>query len=280
MFYVTDIDGSQSPFNSELFRQLRLERLRSARMDSEQSEILRTEALQSDIVNLEIDQVDPQRGGEPLGRPASTENAPRGNASTQPSSPSIGMAGASVQYRPERAKQSTEAVRVDKKVAEVESVPGLYEKAARSFDSPYHQELQESHERKPAIVAAQIMSSPVVTLQAGASLEEAKQLFASRRFRHVPVRSKEGKLVGVLSDRDFLTSRYRLQSGEEVREIMTTNILTARPEARIREVAGVMIRERIGSMPIVGDQGVLEGIITRSDILRTIVNTAPLELWV
>ena len=41
-----------------------------------------------------------------------------------------------------------------------------------------------------------------------------------------------------------------------------------------------MFKERIGAMPIVDDQGTLVGILTRSDILRVLVNKAPLQLWV
>jgi len=57
-------------------------------------------------------------------------------------------------------------------------------------------------------------------------------------------------------------------------------VLTATPETQIREIARVLIEQRKGVMPIVDANAHMVGIITRSDILRTIVNQAPLELWV
>ena len=50
------------------------------------------------------------------------------------------------------------------------------------------------------------------------------------------------------------------------------------PETEIRLIADVLIKERIGAMPIVDEKEKLVGIVTRSDILRTVVK-APLELW-
>lgn len=134
--------------------------------------------------------------------------------------------------------------------------------------------------REPAITASQIMSSPTFTLDKDSKLEEAKQLFADKRFRHVPVVDENKKLVGILSDRDFLSDRLQSSKAKTIGEVMTTFILTARPEALIRQIADVMFRERVGSMPIVDNNEQLLGIVTRSDILRTLVNTASLKLWV
>jgi CBS domain-containing protein len=40
-----------------------------------------------------------------------------------------------------------------------------------------------------------------------------------------------------------------------------------------------MFQEKIGALPILDEAGKLVGIITRSDILKTVMNTVPLELW-
>jgi acetoin utilization protein AcuB len=57
-------------------------------------------------------------------------------------------------------------------------------------------------------------------------------------------------------------------------------VLTAHPDTSIRDIARVFFEERIGAVPIVDRGETLVGIVTRSDILRTILNSAPLELWV
>jgi CBS domain-containing protein len=101
--------------------------------------------------------------------------------------------------------------------------------------------------------------------------------------------------VGIVSDRDLLATRGegpaavdRPDASDDanggadttIRAITKTRVLTASRETAIRQIAFVMIEQRIGAMPIIDESGHLEGIITRSDILRAVVNQAPLELWV
>lgn len=146
-------------------------------------------------------------------------------------------------------------------------------------------------ERRPAILASQIMASPVVTLPPEATMAEAWELIRTRGFRHVPVVSRNKELVGIISDRDLLLEAGTICSkvsqqdnaGQEqmtIQCLIKRRVLTASPDTGIREIARILFEERIGSMPIVDDKGILVGIITRSDILRTIVNNAPLDLWI
>ena len=150
---------------------------------------------------------------------------------------------------------------------------------------------QAQQERRPAILASQIMASPVVILPPEATVAEAWELIRTKRFRHVPVVSHENKLVGIISDRDLLleagnicsTISHQDNAGQEqttIQGLIRRKVLTASPDTGIREIARILFEERIGSMPIVDDKGMLVGIITRSDILRTIINNAPLDLWI
>jgi len=61
---------------------------------------------------------------------------------------------------------------------------------------------------------------------------------------------------------------------------MTDRVLTAHPDTEIRTIARVLFEERIGAMPIVNEAGLPKGILTRSDILRTVMNQVPFELWI
>ena len=145
---------------------------------------------------------------------------------------------------------------------------------------------------KPATNANQIMRSPVKTLTPETTFEEARAFFRQNRFRHVPIVNAEGKLVGLISDRDVLREAANINTGPEawvkdlvqvtrtIADFMTKRVLTATPSAEIRQIAKAMFEERIGSMPIVNEEEKLVGIITRSDILRTLVHNAPLEIWI
>lgn len=146
-------------------------------------------------------------------------------------------------------------------------------------------------EREPAIAAHQIMSSPVISLSINTSIVEAWQIFRERRFRYIPVLSTTGKLIGILSDRALL--RYAATTGNippypldspqakiTIEPLVKLNVVTATPDTRIREIARLLIEKHMGVMPIMDRYDNLVGIITRSDILKTVVNHAPLELWV
>lgn len=146
-------------------------------------------------------------------------------------------------------------------------------------------------ERAPAFQAHQIMTSPVLTLPIDSTLLDAWKLIRERRFRHMPVLDLDGRLAGILSDRALL--RYAavtghippyavdsLQARTPITEIIKREVITATPDTEIRDVARAMFEKRIGAMPIMDQRDRLVGIITGSDILRTLINHAPLELWV
>ena len=113
------------------------------------------------------------------------------------------------------------------------------------------------------------------------SLQHAREIMAAHRINQLPV-VVEGKLVGIVTDRDLrdaFPSVFecwpRGRAAEAVAAIpkhitvelvMTTNVLTLGPKARLAEAARLMRTERIGAIPIVENDQLL-GIVTRSDIL-------------
>ena len=154
-----------------------------------------------------------------------------------------------------------------------------------------YQEVSETAQpRQPAIQAKQIMTSPVFTLPLTTPLSEAWQAIKTHRFRHIPIVSKAGRLTGILSDRDLLHATIQMALASTpgshrgpatpIEDVMIKNILSATPETEIRTIARIMFEERIGSMPLVDATEEVVGILTRSDILRTVVNEAPFELWI
>ncbi|WP_298220793.1 CBS domain-containing protein [Halothiobacillus sp.] len=55
--------------------------------------------------------------------------------------------------------------------------------------------------------------------------------------------------------------------------------MTATTNTNIRELARVLLAQDIRGLPIVNEAGEVVGVVTRGDILRALVNYAPLELW-
>ena len=160
---------------------------------------------------------------------------------------------------------------------------------ARPAISAYERAMHPDTPRRRVMLASEMMTKQVVTLSSTAILREAYQLFTSKRFRHVPCVDAAMKLVGILSDRDLLRRAAHIGAipkptqaaweDESVSSVMSHQVLVASPDTEMREVARVLFHERIGCMPIVDDAQLLVGIITRSDVLRTLLVEAPLELW-
>jgi acetoin utilization protein AcuB len=138
------------------------------------------------------------------------------------------------------------------------------------------------------------MTRKLVTLSPEASVAEALTLCRERRIRHIPI-LEEGRLVGIVSDRDLrdaspaLGDAQRASALQEIRvgDVMTREVSTADPQDSIENVAQEMYELKIGSLPVVAegpmvDEGLavaeeeLLGIVTSSDVMRALVTLAGL----
>lgn len=147
-----------------------------------------------------------------------------------------------------------------------------------------------AHERRPALLASEVMSAPVATVPSDEPVLRALARMRERGFRHLPVLDAESRLVGIVTERDLLrlgvepdrvrAGRERRAEGRRVEEAMTTRVLTAMPQTPIREIAAVMVAERIGCLPILDELARLAGIVTATDILRCLQLPEPLDLWI
>jgi CBS domain-containing protein len=103
-------------------------------------------------------------------------------------------------------------------------------------------------------------------LEPTATFEEAAVLCREQQVRHVPVLA-EGRLVGILSDRDLRTAAGSGSPGETpVAELMATQIETLGPDDTVARAAQVMIRHRISCVPLMLG-GRLAGMVTVTDLL-------------
>lgn len=297
MFYISDINGTQS-----LYSKLKIQEA----LDSASN--LTDRALESIPVESDLqveNSIALARGGEletsdSIYTNITNQNidATNSNASSQLS----GQAAASLikgQIKEDPSDQShpSSLPTGSTRVSAVKKSAQIGKGSVTSHDlmggrnpryNPYLKLDQAPKKREQVLLASQIMSSPVATIGADEQVEKAWDLFHEKSFRHLPVISKDNKLVGILSDHDFLhlwmgqNSKLLTppqQMKRAVKEIMTTNVLTARPGTKVRSIAEVMFDEHISALPIVDEQENLIGILTSNDILRTLVNSAPLELW-
>jgi acetoin utilization protein AcuB len=132
------------------------------------------------------------------------------------------------------------------------------------------------------------MKVPVHTVKPSDSVANARVLLAQHRFNQVPV-IREQKLVGIVTDRDLrdapeLVALSSLKTGENkqpvlpdpaeirIEQIMTSNLLTLSADDTIEQAARMMVKERIGSVPIVEKKSHLVAILTRTDVLQAFLS--------
>jgi CBS domain-containing protein len=115
------------------------------------------------------------------------------------------------------------------------------------------------------------MSRPAVTVRQDADFQKALSLMQEKKLRRLPVVDDDGRLVGIVVERDLLVAAMRyLQSRVEIGDVMTRNVVSVGPDTDLNEVARTMLERKIGGLPVVED-GRLVGIITESDIFKRFV---------
>jgi CBS domain-containing protein len=97
-------------------------------------------------------------------------------------------------------------------------------------------------------------------------LEHAHQLMERGGFRRLPVVDAAGRFVGIVTDRDMRQHHGHLHE-TLVTAAMVEPALTVGPDDSIETAAALVLRRKIGGLPVVSD-GRLVGIITETDLLR------------
>ena len=123
--------------------------------------------------------------------------------------------------------------------------------------------------------AREVMTVDPETVSADASLFTAASIMAELGVRHLPVVDAEGRLVGIISDRDVRTAlgdplellRGRDDSELTVGSVMSTEPLSETLTTPIGDLAGLLADERIGAIPIVDDDSHPIGIVSYVDVL-------------
>ena len=128
------------------------------------------------------------------------------------------------------------------------------------------------------------MSTEVITVQEDDSIMEVAQLVREKGIRRLPVLSKKGDLVGIVSDRDIKDASpskattldvhelYYLLSKLKVKEVMTKNPITIGPDTTVDKAAVVMLEKKISGLPVVDDKGKMIGILTQGDVFRVLTS--------
>ncbi|GAA3047175.1 CBS domain-containing protein [Streptomyces roseofulvus] len=127
-----------------------------------------------------------------------------------------------------------------------------------------------------------VMSHTAVAVGRDASYKEIVALMDQWSVSALPVLEGEGRVVGVVSEADLLPKEaYRGEDPDPGRfddaakagavragDLMSAPAVTVHADASLAEAARIMARRRVKRLPVVNDLGLLEGVVSRSDLLK------------
>jgi len=126
------------------------------------------------------------------------------------------------------------------------------------------------------------MSKPVISISPEMPIADALLLMKKEKIRRAPV-IKDGKLVGIVSDKDLLNASPSpvttlsiwemnyLLSKITVSELMTQNVMTVTEDTPVEQAARIMADNKIGGLPVL-KEGHCVGIITETDLFKVFLD--------
>ncbi|MFF8378430.1 CBS domain-containing protein [Streptomyces sp. NPDC015661] len=132
-----------------------------------------------------------------------------------------------------------------------------------------------------------VMTRTAVAVGRDAPYKEIVALMDEWKVSALPVLEGEGRVVGVVSEADLLPKEeFRLDEPrpDEVAEaakagalrageLMSSPAVTVHPDATLAEAARIMAKRRVKRLPVVNGLGMLEGVVSRSDLLKVFLRT-------
>lgn len=115
------------------------------------------------------------------------------------------------------------------------------------------------------------MKKDVVFLTKGHTLWQAKELMRIKKISGVPVLNNKGCLTGLVSIEDIIVALEKDYIAELLEDHMTKNVITVSPDDSIEKIIQKFNRFDFGRFPVVDNNCKLIGLITKNDILETIL---------
>ena len=143
--------------------------------------------------------------------------------------------------------------------------------------------------------AADVMVSNVITVGVNASIGEVAAILLNNNISGAPVVGEKGELVGIVSEGDLirrpetgtskrhswwlellsnertLAAEYVKSHSRKVADVMTSDVITAKPDTPLGEIAAMLERNQIKRVPIV-EGGKIVGLVSRANILQALAS--------
>lgn len=146
------------------------------------------------------------------------------------------------------------------------------------------------------LTAKDIMTTDVITVDDTSSVKDLAKILAENKISGVPVMGDQGNIIGVVTESDlidgakkvhiptvmrlfdsfvFLESPERMErdlkkmAASTVKDICSNNVVSVTPDTPLDELATLMSEKKVHTLPVL-ENGVLVGIIGKTDIIRTL----------
>jgi CBS domain-containing protein len=148
------------------------------------------------------------------------------------------------------------------------------------------------------LLAKDIMTKKVITINQDASIEVLSELLLDNKISGVPVVDNDGKIVGIATEGDIIVKdanlhfpRYfklldsiiylesltefknslKKHFATKVSEVMTSEVVSCTAQTPVDDIANMMVENKINRIPVLSAEKKPEGIITRADIVRSMI---------
>ena len=179
----------------------------------------------------------------------------------------------------------------------MKEIPGYLDITPRDFKEIYLVAYKQAVARlSREVTAADIMTRDVVTVQEETPLAEVAAVMGTRGVSGVPVVDENGRVTGVISEKDFLAKMgiARKQNfmslvaaclkvkgcvalpikNQMAKDLMTSPALVIKPETTVQEISELLSVTKVNRVPVVNEAGKLVGIVSRGDLVQTIFQGA------
>lgn len=148
------------------------------------------------------------------------------------------------------------------------------------------------------LTARDIMTENVITVKKDSSIEDLSEVLLKNKISGVPVTDSDGKIAGIVTEADiivqdtdlhfpryfklldaiiYLDSLNRFRDSlkkhlaTKVEDIMVKKVRTISPDTTVSDIAELMLELKVNRLPVVDEDDNILGIVTRADIVRSMI---------
>lgn len=143
---------------------------------------------------------------------------------------------------------------------------------------------------------SEVMTKDLITLKPTLGIEVASRQLSKHKIKGAPVIDSDGKMLGILSTDDILAAAFSeskdylpghitqlfssgfanvdadVSNDLTVEDVMTKDVITVATDSTVDQACSLMVEHHIHRLPVKGNNGKLAGMISASDILKSIAD--------